>query len=114
MQNQKTIYLLLCVVGTVLPMSLFVPWLIDHGINLPVFFQELFATSIGGFFGLDVIVSAVALIFFVVFEGTRIGMKKQWIPIVATLTIGVSLGLPLFLFMRQIHIEKNHQPLHAD
>jgi hypothetical protein len=31
--------------------------------------KELFATRIGGFFGLDVIVSAVVLLFFIHYEG---------------------------------------------
>ena len=66
---------------------------------------ELFSTRIGAFFGLDVIVSAIVLIAFILWEGRRVRMSALWVPIAATCFIGVSCGLPLFLFMRerQIH-----------
>ena len=105
--NIKAIFLILCVLGTLLPLSQFVPWVIDNGLNMPLFFQELFSTKVGGFFGMDVIVSAVVLFVFIFAEGRRLGMPNLWIPVVATLSVGVSLGLPLFLYMRQSKIEKN-------
>jgi lysylphosphatidylglycerol synthetase-like protein (DUF2156 family) len=101
----RHIYMVLCILGTALPLSQFVPWAIENGLNPPLLIQELFSTKIGAFFGLDVIVSAIALLVFIFTEGVRINMKKLWISAVATLCIGVSLGLPLFLYMRQIHIE---------
>jgi hypothetical protein len=105
--NLKTIFLILCVPGTLLPLSQFAPWMIQNGFNIPLFFQELFSTNIGGFFGMDVIVSAVALFVFIYSEGKRQKMTLLWIPVVATLSVGVSLGLPLFLYMRQRAIEAN-------
>jgi hypothetical protein len=48
-----------------------------------------------------VIVSAVVLWTFVYVEGTRRGMTRLWAPVVASLLVGVSLGLPLFLYMRE-------------
>ena len=105
--NIKATFLILCVLGTLLPLSQFVPWVIDDGLNMPLFFQELFSTKVGGFFGMDVIVSAVVLFVFIFAEGRRLGMPNLWIPVVATLSVGVSLGLPLFLYMRQSKIEKN-------
>jgi hypothetical protein len=38
---------------------------------------------------------------FVAVEGTRVKARHLWAPIVANLAVGVSLGLPLFLFMRE-------------
>ena len=71
-----------------------------------LFVSERFANRIGGFFGMDVIVSAVALWVFVRTEGRRLGMRFLWVPMAAVLTVGVSLGLPLFLYLRQIHLER--------
>jgi hypothetical protein len=105
--NLKTIFLIFCVAGTLLPLSQFAPWVIKNGVNIPLFFQELFSTNIGGFFGMDVIVSAAILFVFIFAEGKRLQMKILWLPVVATLSIGVSLGLPLFLYMRQSYIEGN-------
>ena len=56
----KFFYLVLCILGAVLPYSQFVPWLAEHGLNGRLFVQQLFATRIGTFFAFDVIVSAVS------------------------------------------------------
>jgi Terpene cyclase DEP1 len=55
-------YLVCCVLGLVLPYSQFVPWLSEHGLNVPVFCRELFVNRISVFFAMDVIVSAIVLI----------------------------------------------------
>ena len=67
----KTAYLVLAVIGTVLPYTQFLPFLRAHGLDLGLFVQELFSTRIGAFFGLDVLVSAIVLIVFVFVEGRR-------------------------------------------
>ena len=98
-------YLGLCILGMVLPYWQFAPWLAANGLNLPLFISELFSTRIGAFFGLDVVVSALVLFVFVVAEGRRLGMRILWLPVATTLVAGVSLGLPLFLYLRQLKLE---------
>ena len=102
----KSVYLLLCVVGTVAPCALFLPFVRDHGLDLRLFVEQLFATPVSGFFGMDVIVSSVVLWVFVFVEGRRLGMQHRWVPIVANLVVGVSLALPLFLYMREMWARK--------
>src|SRR4051812_8710847 len=97
----RHLYLLLCLIGAVLPAWKLLPWVMEHGLNLSLLCQELFATRIGAFFGLDVIVSAAVLFIFIVVEGRRLAMPLLWLPIIATLLVGVSLGFPLFLYLRQ-------------
>jgi len=94
-------YLILCVLGAVVPYTQFLPFLREHGLDARLFVAQLWATRIAAFFALDVIVSAVVLFTFVRVEGRRAGMKHLWAPIVATLLVGVSLGLPLFLYLRE-------------
>jgi hypothetical protein len=89
-----------------LPYSQLIPWLLQHRLDLPLFCHQLFANRIGGLFGFDVIVSSLVLWVFVLAEGNRLGMRRLWLPIVASLVVGVSLGLPLFLYMRQLHLDK--------
>lgn len=98
--NMRTIYLLLSLVGFARPYSQFAPWVMTHGIDVSLFIHELFSTRIGGFFGIDVIISAIVLTMFVLVEGRRLKMPKLWIPILGTFLVGVSFGLPLFLYMR--------------
>lgn len=94
-------YLSLAVVGTVLPYLQLVPWVVDHGLDLRLLVSELFSTRIGGFFGLDVLVSAIALLGFIRRESALRNVPLRWLPIVATVFIGVSCGLPLFLYLRE-------------
>ena len=101
----KSVYLGLCVVGTVLPYSQFIPFLREHGLDFRLFFEQLFSNWIGGFFGMDVMVSSVVLWVLVFTEGRRVGVGHLWAPIAANLAVGVSLGLPLFLYMREARLE---------
>ena len=97
----KTTYLALCVLGAALPYWQIAPWLAEHGLDLPLFFRQLFETRVGAFFGVDVFVSAVALLVFVGSEGPRLKVRGRWLTVLALLAVGVSLALPLFLYMRE-------------
>lgn len=97
----KTIYLALCFVGALLPYWQFVPWLMQHGLNLSLFGRELFANRISAFFGMDVLVSAVVLIAFMRVESARLNISRRCLPVLALLIVGVSLALPMFLYMRE-------------
>jgi len=103
-------YLFFCVLGMLLPYSQFLPWLLTHGVDLPLFFRDLFTNRVGSFFGLDVFVSTAVLWTFVATERRRLGITHAWAPIVASLTVGVSLGLPLLLYMRQVRLERPVEP----
>jgi hypothetical protein len=102
----RTLYLALCVAGVVLPYSQLIPFLREHGLDLRLFFEQLFSNRIGGFFGWDVIVSSVVLWVFVFVEGRRAGVRHLWAPLAANLAVGVSLGLPLFLYLRERRLEE--------
>jgi hypothetical protein len=101
----KHLYFCLAVLGLVLPYSQLVPFLQAQGLDLRLMAEQLFANRIAAFFGLDVIVSAVVLLIFVWVEGRRLGMGRLWLPIVAMFTVGVSLALPLFLYLREARQE---------
>lgn len=103
----KHLYLGLCLAGTLLPYSQLIPFLREHGLDLHLFFAQLFANRVGGFFGLDVIVSSLVVWVFVSVDGRRYGVKSVWAPILALLTVGVSLGLPLFLYLREGRLERS-------
>jgi hypothetical protein len=102
----KTIYLVLCFVGVLVPYWQFVPWVVAHGMNLRLFIRELFVNRISAFFGMDVLVSAVVLVVFMRVESLRLSIRRRWLPILAVLTVGVSLALPLFLYLRESRMEQ--------
>jgi len=100
----KMLYLALCLAGVIVPYWQFLPWLLQHGLNMRLFAGELFANHISAFFGVDVIVSAVALLTFARIESARLGIRRGWLVLLAVLTVGVSLGLPLFLYLRELQL----------
>lgn len=97
----RYLYLILCALGTALPCSQLFPFLAEHGLNLRLMVEQLFANRISAFFGLDVVVSSLVLWAFVVTEGRRRRMKHLWVYIACNLAVGVSLALPLFLYVRE-------------
>lgn len=101
----KWLYLVLAILGAILPLSQLAPFLMAHGLDVPLLFRQLFQTHASAFFGLDVIVSSVVLWLFVFREGRRLRMKNLWLYILCNLAVGVSLALPLFLFFREREIE---------
>ena len=104
--STRRVYLALCVLGLFIPNSVFLPWLVSHGLSPRLFLGDLFANGVSAFFGLDVVISALALTAFVFIEGARIGLRRRCLPIAATCLVGVSLGLPLFLYQRQVQLER--------
>jgi Terpene cyclase DEP1 len=104
--NTRRFYLGLALLGLLIPNAPFWSWLFAHGLDPQRFVRDLFANGVSAFFGLDVILSALVLSGFVLIEGKRLGLERRWIPIAATCLVGVSLGLPLFLYQRQVHLER--------
>lgn len=100
----KAFYFGCCIAGIALPYWQFLPWLFEHGFAPVALFSEITQSRISSLAWLDVIVSAVVLLTFIDVESTRLGMKHRWAPWIGTLAVGVSLGLPLFLLLREFHL----------
>jgi lysylphosphatidylglycerol synthetase-like protein (DUF2156 family) len=94
-------FLIAAILGTVLPLSYLFPFLMANGLDIVLLFRQLFQNNVSAFFGTDVIVSAIVLCLFVFTEGRQRRMKNLWVYVLCTLLVGVSMGLPLFLFFRE-------------
>ncbi|MGO4791360.1 DUF2834 domain-containing protein [Paenibacillus sp. 2KB_20] len=105
----KFFYGILSLLGMILPYSQFIPWIYENGFSITQLLHEASQSHIGTFAWLDVVVSAVVLIGFILYEGKKEEMKYLWFPVIGTLIVGVSLGLPLFLQLREIHNEKKRR-----
>ncbi len=99
------IYLILSIVGFMLPYSQLIPFIVDHGLNLSLFWSQLFANQASSDFAFDLFVSSVVFWIFVFKEGTKLRMKFLWVYVVVNLIIGLSCALPLFLGMRLSHLK---------
>ena len=105
--SRSHLYWALCLPGVALPYAAFLPWLTQHGPDLPQFVAELFSTRIGAFFGWDVIVSAVVLLTFAVTQARHLGWKVVGMTAAAVFLVGVSLALPMLLALRERHAERS-------
>ena len=101
----KYIYLLIAVIGTVVPYYSLIAFLLHNGLDMELFFSHMFDKEIAAFFSWDVIISTFAVVTLVITEGKRLRMKNTWIYILFNLTVGVSLALPAFLFSRESYLK---------
>ncbi len=101
----KNLYLLLAILGAVLPYSYFIPFLRANGLDIKLFTSELFANDISSFFATDFLISCLIFWVFLFQEVRKHHIKHWWIYVAATLTVGLSFAFPLFLYFRQKTID---------
>ncbi len=101
----RHIYFLLMIIGAAFPLYFFYLFLIENGFNSVLFFEHLFANNISRFFAADVALSALVLIVFIIHQSRKLKMPYGYYALLG-LAAGVSFALPLFLYLRESHIEK--------
>jgi hypothetical protein len=106
--NFKTLYLLLAVIGAIVPVIFFISWIQLHGFDLYRFMEDAFVNGASSGLTADLLVSSV--VFWVAaFELWRRDRGPvPWPFILANLCIGLSFALPLYLFVRHLT-----RPVHA-
>lgn len=97
----KRLYLILTVVGLVLPYYFFPSFLVTNGFDLRLLLGYLFANEISSFFAVDLIITALVLLLFVFRESKRLDMQSWWVYVIATLVVGPSFAFPLFIPARK-------------
>ncbi len=102
---RKNIYLLLCLLGVVIPYSQFLPWLFANGLDWRLFLAQLAANRVSLFFVADVLVSALVLVAFIRMESSRVKIRNGWIVTVGLCLVGVSFALPMYLYLRERSLE---------
>ena len=68
--------------------------------SLTAFVQQLFATAPAGGFTTDLLITSVAFWIWSFGEARAHGMKRWWAYVIATLVVGLSFAVPLFLYVR--------------
>ena len=110
---KKTVYIILCLLGAAIPLAAFVPFTLENGLDMGLFVREMFDTQVASFLSADLILSSVALWAFIYFELRKRSIKYWWLAIVANLGVGLSLGFPLFLLLREISKEPEKRKRHS-
>ncbi len=101
----KHLYLALAVAGTLIPYTAILPWFAQYGLDAPRFIQEMFQAGVPRMFSLDLILSALVL-FVMAVRTHKKGVPHTWVILPSTVIVGVSLGLPLLLYLEARHDER--------
>ncbi len=91
----KNVYLVLAVLGAVVPYAFFLEFFNSYGFSLGGFVLALFANGAAGGFTADLLISSLV---FWIFLWTR-NAAHMWAYVVINLTIGLSCALPAYLYM---------------
>lgn len=102
-------YLGLAFLGAVAPYSFIGQFLLTHGINFAEFKVQLWASPVSSFVGIAFLIASLVNFFFIIGEGRRLKMKGLWLPLAGTVLVGVSCGLPLFLYLRSLTLIRQQE-----
>jgi hypothetical protein len=101
MSVTRLIFLALAIWGAIHPMYYFIQWFQAEGWALGPMIDAWYVNDATSGLVWDLTIAAIALTVFVVAEATR---QRNWLGLIAipaTFCIGVSCGLPLYLFLRK-------------
>ena len=101
----KNIYLVLAVIGFIVPYYFFLQLPIADGFNLPSLIQPFYANNFMRGAAMDLTISVIAFWVYVFVEANRTGMRYPWVYLLATVLVGLSFALPLFLYFRERQLE---------
>ena len=96
----RIVYLVLFIVGTILPWYYFATWFNEFGWNLSAMVDAWNVNDAATGLVYDLTVSYTALLIWIVYETFKSGRWLNLIAIPVSTAIGVSAGLPLYLFLR--------------
>ena len=93
----KNTYLVLAILGTVLPIMFFVGIFHAEAVGLAGFIPALFANSVAGGFTVDIVIASFT--FWAFMFSAKQG-PSPWLFVVLNLCIGLSCALPAYLYRR--------------
>jgi Protein of unknown function DUF2834 len=97
----KHLYLILAVVGLVVPYFFLIQFLIEYGADPKALARQLFGTPAAAFFVVDLLISSVVFIVYLKDEAARLAIRNWGVYLIPLFTVGLSFALPLFLFVRE-------------
>ncbi|MEM7318963.1 MAG: DUF2834 domain-containing protein [Pseudomonadota bacterium] len=96
----RFVFLALAIWGAIHPMWYFLQWFGENGFDLGGMVEAWHANAASSGLVWDLTIAAIALTVWIIAETLRTGQRILLLAIPATYCIGVSCGLPLYLFLR--------------
>ena len=97
----KTLYLILAIIGAVIPYALFLQHFSVEGISLSGFVSAIFANPAAGGFTADLLFTSVVFWIFMIQQRRRDKGPNPILFIVLNLLIGLSCAFPAYLYARE-------------
>ena len=97
----KKFYLTAAIIGAALPLYFFAAHFAEHGFGATAFAGAIFTNKASTAFAADLLLSAAVAFIFVGQDSKRLGTGKAWLMILGTCFVGLSFGLPLYLYFRE-------------
>ncbi|NCN04038.1 MAG: DUF2834 domain-containing protein [Spirochaetales bacterium] len=101
MKIRRITYLVIAIIGIILPMSQFIPASLDGEFSVGGMLEEMTNTRTLTGVSLDLTVALLAGMSFGIFEVRRQRIRWAWVALLGTFLIGFSFRLPFFLFLRE-------------
>ena len=98
---RKTIYLMFAILGTILPFISFGGFIAANGLDLIGFANGTVANGAAAGFTIDLFISSFVFWVFMFSDAPKRGINNLWIYIACNLLVGLSLALPLYLYVRE-------------
>jgi len=99
--GRANVYLALAVLGFLAPLAFGIAFIADHGLDGGEMLDQLFANTVSTLVIIDLTISAIAFWVWLSQEAPRIGIRRWWPFVVATVAVGLCFALPLFLYLRE-------------
>jgi putative Ca2+/H+ antiporter (TMEM165/GDT1 family) len=102
------------IVGFVVPNAMIALYSVRHGLTFDGYFghwgESLPATQLA----LDLSIAFVPFALWAVWEGKRLEMRSWWVPVPASVLVGLCFALPLFLLLRERAVRRRPTALRAE
>ena len=105
MISKKTVYITLAAIGLLIPYYFLFRFFRENSFDIPLLIQQLFANNISTFFAIDLVISILVFWVYMFVEANKLRMENSWIYLLASLLVGLSFALPLFLYFRERKLE---------
>ena len=100
-KNMKQAYASFALIGTLLPWWFFSGWFAQHGLSPMLFVRDLFINEASAGFSADVMLSILVFWIWASGDAARNKIKNWWLIFPAGFSVGLSLALPLYLYLRE-------------
>ena len=102
----KTIYLILTILGFLIPNILVIQESLETG-NIMLYgdfmatFNGMFANRISTIFGLDLLLAVLVFFVWSYIESKKMGFRQVWVVWILTVLFGLAGAFPLFLYLKE-------------